>query len=160
MENGLNFGSLSDEERKDFVNVAFDKITTDYKYSFFKESAANEFLKMRLSDIVNRTVWAMGEQINAGSFIPAAFEHSFIRNINGMTVNGKIDRIDIASENGSNYIKIIDYKSGENTISKEEILTGEKLQLLIYLDEALKEYEKIALRQFRPLFFIIPLKIR
>lgn len=89
MENGLNFGSLSDEERKDFVNVAFDKITTDYKYSFFKESAANEFLKMRLSDIVNRTVWAMGEQINAGSFIPAAFEHNFIRNINGMTVNGK-----------------------------------------------------------------------
>ena len=75
-----------------------------------------------------------------------------------MTVNGKIDRIDIASENGSNYIKIIDYKSGENTISKEEILTGEKLQLLIYLDEALKEYEKDSVKAVPAAVFYNTLK--
>ena len=49
-----------------------------------------------------------------------------------MSINGKIDRVDVEEEDGTVYIKVIDYKSSARKLSLEEILNGEQLQLVTY----------------------------
>ncbi|MGN0134048.1 MAG: PD-(D/E)XK nuclease family protein, partial [Anaerotignum sp.] len=59
-----------------------------------------------------------------------------------LILNGKIDRVDLLDAEGTRYVKIIDYKSGNKTFSFQDIYYGLQLQLLIYLDAYLKYYQK------------------
>jgi len=50
-------------------------------------------------------------------------------------VEGKIDRADIlAGPEGTDYVKIIDYKSGQKSFKREEFEQGVSLQLMVYLE--------------------------
>lgn len=49
------------------------------------------------------------------------------------SLSGTADRVDIYRKDGVTYVKIIDYKSGEEKISREFISKGFGLQLFIYL---------------------------
>jgi len=51
-------------------------------------------------------------------------------------IEGKIDRIDFLPDN---YVKIIDYKSGNDKYNEEEAKSGWKLQLFIYLKAAMSD---------------------
>lgn len=51
---------------------------------------------------------------------------------------GKIDRIDIAKDEEGKYLRIIDYKSSQNTIRLNDVAYGLQLQLLTYLDAVAK----------------------
>ena len=54
---------------------------------------------------------------------------------NGGTVQirGEVDRVDILEENGSRYVRVIDYKSGNKRFSLSDILYGLNLQMFVYL---------------------------
>ena len=49
------------------------------------------------------------------------------------SLSGTADRVDVYRKDGVTYVKIIDYKSGEEKISREFISKGFGLQLFIYL---------------------------
>ena len=59
---------------------------------------------------------------------------------NGEEINliGKIDRVDEFEENDNKYIRIVDYKSGNKSISLSDVYYGLQLQLLVYLDAILE----------------------
>ena len=60
---------------------------------------------------------------------------------NEVFIEGIIDRVDYL-ENGR--VKIIDYKSGENTLSREEAESGYRLQLMLYIKAAQENQRKPA----------------
>ena len=66
-----------------------------------------------------------------------------------LILNGKIDRVDLLDANGTRYVKIIDYKSGNKTFHFQDIYYGLQLQLLVYLDAYLKYYKKTG-ASFKP----------
>ncbi len=90
-------------------------------------------------------------QINCGDFKPYRTEYSFnTDNIEGielalsgdrrLTLHGTIDRIDVASINGENYVSVLDYKKSSKDIDFNEVYDGLSTQTLIYMSAARKTF--------------------
>ncbi len=48
-------------------------------------------------------------------------------------VYGFIDRVDTCNIDGNTYVRIVDYKTGDHTLKKEDAEKGKNLQMLLYL---------------------------
>ena len=133
--------TVPEEVWKELLRGAILKADERTGNTLFQDSGRNAGTFTRLERILTRTVWALLEQIRAGSFEPVFFEHSFRRPLPGqqLSVTGKIDRIDLAGEDGKQYVKIVDYKSGEKKLSFSELYDGRDIQLAIYQQEALEQ---------------------
>lgn len=60
---------------------------------------------------------------------------------NYITMTGVIDRVDMFSNHGKNFYRVIDYKTGSKTFSSENIKNGIDMQLLIYLYSVVQREE-------------------
>ena len=101
------------------------------------------------------------QHLQQGDFVPAGYEVGFgahealppivirLQDGGSLILNGKIDRVDLLDANGTRYVKIIDYKSGNKTFHFQDIYYGLQLQLLVYLDAYLKYYKKTG-ASFKP----------
>ncbi len=132
-ETNRDFSMLGNEERRKMVEETVMDATVDFKESIFLESETNHYLKTRITDILDTTIWALGEQLRAGKFKPELFEISFYDEVMDTAITGKIDRVDLYRDEDKVYVKVIDYKSGSSSISLDEIYNGVKLQLMVYL---------------------------
>ena len=57
-------------------------------------------------------------------------------------IHGKIDRVDIAvAEDGSKFLRIVDYKTGNKSYSITEVFYGISIQLIVYMMAALAIYK-------------------
>lgn len=48
-------------------------------------------------------------------------------------VYGFIDRVDTCNIGGNTYVRIVDYKTGDHTLKKDDVSKGKNLQMLLYL---------------------------
>ncbi len=48
-------------------------------------------------------------------------------------VYGFIDRVDTCNIDGDTYVRIVDYKTGDHTLKKDDVQKGKNLQMLLYL---------------------------
>lgn len=103
------------------------------------DSSRNEYIKTRVERIMTRTVGILRQQIIKGGFEPVYFEKSFLHAGEFMALNGKIDRMDIAEQDGKKYLRVIDYKSGNRRFELDKLLNGLQIQLAVYMNEGLKE---------------------
>lgn len=136
-----HYGDLTEDERLQLVAAAFEVESEYLSQNFFADSSTNTHMKKRLEGMIDKTIWALGEQINAGEFRPSEFEYSF-DDVAGMPIRGKIDRIDTCVSDDKLFVKIIDYKSYEGKVTLNEIYAGIKLQLMVYLKASLEKYQK------------------
>jgi len=113
-------------------------------------SARNAYVIDRMKRIMQRTVWALCEQIRAGEFVPGSYEVSFsmagdLDSVNialseeeKMRLRGRIDRIDTCEKEDQVYVKVIDYKSGNTEFDMVALYYGLQLQLVVYLNSAVE----------------------
>ena len=98
--------------------------------------------------MTDRTLWALGCQWEHGAYEKTWHELDFGRaGGNGVTLpveeglelslRGRIDRVDFAEEDGSLYVKVIDYKSGSTKLDLGKVYYGLQLQLVLYLEAAM-----------------------
>lgn len=149
-EQGTDWQSISEEERLKYVQESVQKVTEDYGNTILKSSARYRYLVGRLERMTDKTIWALSKQLQAGSFLPEGSEVDFSAESNtpgmklsvspGVTMNlhGRIDRIDLAREEDSVYVKIVDYKSGSTVFDLTKLYYGLQLQLILYLSAALE----------------------
>lgn len=136
-DGGRSFADLEDAERKELIRQCMAECTVDFKNSFFLENETNAYRRERMVMILERTVWALGEQLKAGTFLPEDLEKQFRFQSGGIDFSGVIDRVDLAQTEDAVHVKVIDYKSGKNDLKYEEIYAGLQLQLLVYLKDVL-----------------------
>lgn len=102
----------------------------------------------RLKKLLNRTVWAITEQMKLGKFDTIKSEFVFdIKDDNknikdAMHLIGRIDRIDEYKDDKCTYIKIVDYKTGKKDMSLSDLYYGLQMQLVIYLKAAIEKAGK------------------
>ncbi|MDO5134904.1 MAG: PD-(D/E)XK nuclease family protein [Eubacteriales bacterium] len=130
----LDWAALTPEERDRLVEECIQLVTADYGNTILKSSARNEAMIQRSKRILSRTVWALQQQLREGSFRPEGFEVAF--------QGGRIDRVDLLSEDGKVYVKVIDYKTGNTSFDLVALYHGLQLQLMVYLDAALQVEQK------------------
>ena len=127
---GLEWKSLRDDIREEMIDECLDKVAADYGNTILKSSARNQYMILRCKRILRRTVWAMQQQLRNGKFVPEGFEVTF--------GGGRIDRVDVLEEADKVYVKVIDYKTGNQTFQLLSLYYGLQLQLMVYLDSALQ----------------------
>lgn len=138
-----SFQSLEKEERKKLVTETVEEVSNDFG-TIMQDSKRNAYLVNRLTDITDRTVWALGKQLENGEFQPDIFEVPFeleaeeLPNGARMVLHGKIDRIDICEDENNVYVKVVDYKSGHSEFDLLKTYYGLKLQLLAYMKAAME----------------------
>lgn len=153
-EEGRDFKSLSEEERKTLVHECVAQVTEDYGNTILKSSARNAYLAGKVERITDRTVWALSEQLKKGDFTPVGFEVSFsaddqlkamripLSKEEAIHLRGRIDRMDLCEDEEAVYVKIIDYKSGSTAFDLTALFYGLQLQLVVYMDAALEMEER------------------
>lgn len=150
-QDGIHWQDLTKEETEKRIDLAVDLAAPKIGNEILLDSAANRYLIRRLKRIAKRAGWALVRHIQSGSFIPKGYEIGFgpqealppiilsMADGSKLILRGKIDRVDILDANGVEYVKIIDYKSGNTSFRLQDIYYGLQLQLLLYLDAFLKE---------------------
>ena len=92
-------------------------------------------------EFVVRELW---EELQQSKFQPAGFEVNFGSAggfppiaMNGKTMNailrGFVDRVDTWNQNGNDYYRVVDYKTGKKDFDYCDVFNGVGLQLLLYL---------------------------
>lgn len=153
-EEGRDFKTLTEEERKTMVHECVTKVTEEYGNTVLKSSARNAYLAGKVERITDRTVWALSEQLKKGDFTPVGFEVSFsaddhlkamrlpLSGDEAVHLRGRIDRMDLCEDEEAVYVKIIDYKSGSTAFDLTSLYYGLQLQLVVYMDAALEMEER------------------
>ena len=153
-EDSIPWKDLTKEKTTALIETCVDEAAPRLGDRILMESAANKYLVRRLKRVSVKAAWTLVQHLQMGDFTPAGYEVGFglhealppivieLGNGGSLILNGKIDRVDLLDAEGTRYVKIIDYKSGNKTFSFQDIYYGLQLQLLIYLDAYMKYYEK------------------
>ncbi|MDD3797329.1 MAG: PD-(D/E)XK nuclease family protein, partial [Lachnospiraceae bacterium] len=150
-----NWFSVPDQVRDELMEQCVQETAENYGARVFFSSARNAYLIERMKRILRRSIWALHEQVKAGSFVPSNFEVSFSAAENLAAVNialseeekmrlrGRIDRVDVKEEEDRVYVKVVDYKSGNTSFDLISLYYGLQLQLVVYLNAAMEMEKRI-----------------
>lgn len=142
-EQRLQWTGVPEDSRKKLVRDCVEEAVTDYGNSVLYASHRSEYMVKRLERLLDRTVWALTDQLKKGDFIPEAYEMTF--------GSGKIDRIDLCHENDELYVKVMDYKTGRTGFDISAFYHGLQLQLMVYMNAAID-----VMKQRYPACTVIP----
>ncbi len=149
--------TITRKECRKFVESVIASEAGTYRDGLLAAGNEEKYRTNRITDICDKVCWAMIEQVRTGEIERSAFEASFGRGkkIEPITVEledgkkayieGKIDRVDYLP---GGRVKIIDYKTGNESFNISEAEAGYRLQLMLYLEAAIDEAETA--RQNKP----------
>ncbi len=118
-----------------------------------KETGHFKFTASKVEKMTARAVKALTSHLQNGDFVPEGYEISFgegygfppiridIDSERQIEIKGTIDRVDVFYKGpNEQYVKILDYKSGQKNFNLVEVYYGLQLQLLLYLDAYLEKH--------------------
>lgn len=153
-EKRLHWRDLTDELRKNLIDESVEELANNYGNTILHSSNRNSYMIVRVKRMLRRTVWALQQQVEQGMFEPGGFEVSFAMEDQLEAINfdispdekvklrGRIDRMDLCETDDRVYVKIIDYKSGNTSLSLVELYYGLQIQLVVYMNAALELEQK------------------
>lgn len=146
---GLDFKKLHEEEKKHLVEVGISHAIEGFSSDLFDSSFKNDYIRTRMKDVIMLNLEAVISQLTAGAYSPVKTEMAF--GMKGSTeyppmeiadsafsLMGKIDRLDEArTEDGTRYLRVVDYKTGNTQFDFTKLCNGLQLQLMLYLSSVL-----------------------
>ena len=145
-----NWFNFPQEFGESQVAEAMEQVAAEYGAGILYSSARQAYGINRMKRILNRTVDTLQKQLQKGEFVPMGHEISFryvedlaavdvtLSQEEKMRLTGRIDRVDVAEENGQVYVKVIDYKSGTHQFQLASVYYGLQLQLVVYMNAAME----------------------
>ncbi len=146
-ESEYTWHSIPGEIREEWAVSCVEEAVNQYENSFIRSSRRNEYLVKRMERITIRTLWALCSQMKQGILEPMGYEMPFYHiPENFLTLQGRIDRMDLYETEDKVYVRIVDYKSGHTVFDFESIYYGLQQQLAVYLGAAMnylkRRYDK------------------
>ena len=143
----IDMFNLTYEEYLESLDIVFDEIDKNHNDSFLNANCKNRYLAYTMKEKIKVSLWQAIQQLKAGSFEIFANEYVVGKNISlDVSVDnetyhiiGTIDRVDTYDD----YVRIIDYKSGNVEFNKDKIAAGLQLQLPLY-SKAISGDSKVA----------------
>lgn len=142
---GAGWREITDEARDQIADQCVQEAVSDYRGGIMKDTSRAEYITEKITKMTRRTVWVLQQQILKGDFEPVEYEVRFsdqyddadmkLETDGGLvSLNGKVDRLDILEEDGKKYLRIIDYKTGSTEFDLASIVNGVQLQLVVYMN--------------------------
>lgn len=148
---------ITQEECREEIRRILQEETGTYREGLLSSGRNESYRTERIVDICSRAAWAMIGQVRRGRIREMYFEQPFARGaqlapicVNAgeheVLIKGKIDRMDVLDlpehENGlETAVRIVDYKTGGDSVDVEHFRSGYKLQLMLYLKAATQKQE-------------------
>lgn len=142
------------EEGRKILKNALESYAISYGNTVLFSTARNAYAIEKMERILWRTVRTLQYQLQKGKFLPKNYEISFsaledldavrivLSENEKMYLQGRIDRLDTYEENNNLYVKVMDYKSGEQQFQLAAFYHGLQLQLVVYLNAAMELQKK------------------
>ncbi|MDS9470352.1 helicase-exonuclease AddAB subunit AddB [Sporosarcina pasteurii] len=155
MRLGKSWDSLTKEECWQVARQAVEEITPYFFNRILLSTSRYMYIKRKLVQIIQRTIYSLSTQSKSTVFKPVAIEAGFgpgeqlpsleipLRSGQSMKLRGRIDRIDTTEIKGRNYLRVVDYKSSARDLELAEVYYGLSLQMLTYLDVALEYADEL-----------------
>ena len=140
-EDGRELLTLSEEELRHLSEQSVEEAAAAYNNQIMQSSARNRYLCRRVRRVTDRTLWALQNQLQKGDFQLYGCEFPFRYDAENLSLHGRIDRVDVCETASKVYVKVIDYKSGRTKFDLSLIHDGMQLQLVTYMNIALKKAE-------------------
>ncbi len=129
------------------VDEELSKLAEEYRGGLFISTGAERYRLERIKEICAQAASAMAAQLGTDALTDATFEEVFGRHgvfepihiksgDDEIFVEGRIDRADTLSIGGGSRIRVIDYKTGSDSLDTWKMAQGYKMQLMIYLISA------------------------
>ncbi|MCH3965969.1 MAG: helicase-exonuclease AddAB subunit AddB [Clostridium sp.] len=153
-EEKLTWRDIDKEWCSQNVSLVIENMLEERPNSILNSSNRYRHITTRLRRVVTRAVWLVTEHIKKSRFDPEGYEVSFgksgdfppisvkLHSGEEISLSGRVDRIDIMRQDGADYLRVIDYKSGVKEFDISDLYYGLQIQLLVYLDVILSEIEK------------------
>ena len=141
--------AIGRKECDSMMDAALRPLIENWRDTAFIDTARTRAEARRYINICKRVAWTFTKGAAQSQFRPAEMEVAFgypggpppirLRLHDGSTVlvRGRIDRIDRFDSGESIYLRVVDYKSGDQKLDAAKIYIGMQLQLLLYLEAAL-----------------------
>ena len=141
---GAGFHDTDDTEIRTIARGFIQQYEQDVLGDFAEKNERFTFLFKRAEEDVLRSVLDTTRELRKTDFIPLAFELNFgdrsifpplhLKNAwDSVMLTGVADRVDGWENNGTVYVRIFDYKTGEKKFSFSDVWYGMSLQLILYL---------------------------
>ena len=133
-ESEYNWHTLPDELRIEWGSESVRRAAQDTGSGIFADTKRSEYIITRVERIMQRALSVLTEQLRSGEFEPETYEMAFTCADRYLRLSGRIDRLDVYEEDGSLYLRVIDYKSGTTSFDYAMLYYGLQLQLGVYLN--------------------------
>ncbi|MDR3072527.1 MAG: PD-(D/E)XK nuclease family protein [Clostridiales Family XIII bacterium] len=151
--------TLSEGESRQMVETLFSETIRDFEGGLFHRGPIERYRSKRMGRIVADAAWAITRQIREGQIEQMYFETDFARNgrfppimvkgsdVEGhVMIRGRIDRIDVLR---GDYVRVIDYKTGAEKFSPDDVMQGWQMQLMTYLQAVSARYKPAGVFYFK-----------
>lgn len=156
---GIKWADVEDDWSNNKIDCLVEEIVENTSSIPLKHTKRYVYLKERLKRVVKRAIWLIIKHAKRSGFEPIMYEAAFgekdglpgmiltLPNGEKVVLTGRIDRIDLLEKDKENYVRIVDYKSGNKYFSLSDVYHGLQLQLLLYLsaiwEKGLKGKDKV-----------------
>ncbi len=138
------FAAVPEQRLQSLAQSHIDAFSAQYLQDIQNQPERYAYLFSRNLDEVKAVVSDVAGELRQSAFAPVAQELQFadggalppvrIETPDGDgVISGLVDRVDVFENGGTQYYRVIDYKTGGKDFDYADILAGEGLQMLIYL---------------------------
>lgn len=153
-QDNLSLTQMSEEQRHFLIERVLENMFGQERYAFMTGNARMSFIRYRLGKTIQRVSWGLKKQAEKTQLTPVQTEVLFgeiagnkgipglqipLSNGGNLYLRGKIDRIDTTTIAGKPWLAVVDYKSSAHQFDITDSYYGLAMQLLTYLDIALKD---------------------
>ena len=133
--NNIDVAEIDDKKRRAIINECMEELSKKSENAIFFDNKRNQFILKKCIKVADKTTWALIGHLQKGSFKISQIEFA--------TDNGRIDRVDTLNIDGTEFVKVIDYKSGSEKFSPVKVVNGLKMQLMFYMDAVIKNEKNL-----------------
>lgn len=149
----MNWEDVDEAYIEEKVKSISDKLIEKNQFKVFTLSKKDLTYVKAMEDIAIISLKAIKEHLADSFFEPIGHELSFgekstyppimlkLPSGKRIKIRGQIDRADKYNRRGTDYIRVIDYKTGDTSVNFSDIFYGLQLQLFVYLNALLENYK-------------------
>ncbi|MFD2443139.1 helicase-exonuclease AddAB subunit AddB [Bacillus sp. CGMCC 1.16607] len=162
IEEKKSWAQMNRSDCEKLAKQAMDALAPRLQNEILLSSNRHHYIKRKLEQIISRASFVLSEHAKASGFSPIGLELGFgpkgelpalqfeLNNGRNMSLVGRIDRIDQATNQDDIYLRVVDYKSSAKDVQLQEVYYGLALQMLTYLDIVITHSSKLVEAQALP----------
>ncbi|GAA0438137.1 helicase-exonuclease AddAB subunit AddB [Lentibacillus halophilus] len=151
---GKEFAQITKTDSAGYAHQAVEKLAPALQHQILHSSNRYKYIQEKLQEVITRATYMLSEQARQSEFTPVGLELGFgdrqtlepvtlaLPNGFELMLRGRIDRVDKAENDHGLFLRIIDYKSSDQSLNLLEVYYGLALQMLTYLDVVLSQSEQ------------------